>query len=114
MSDKYRLPDYEESAVTSAQYSAPTQTSVSQQYTVTDPAGTQQRTTLTLDASSGVFHKGARFDEFAKPSIPPPPPGCPPNHFQQMQMEKGQLNVVITNSNAKHHYENHAFDDTDS
>ncbi|XP_053408211.1 DAZ-associated protein 2-like [Mercenaria mercenaria] len=98
VSDKYRLPDDKETVEPPPEY------------TVSYPTGTQQQSTIIIDSSAGVFHKGARFDEFAKPSIPPPPPGCPPNHLQQMQMEKGQLNVVLSNpSTGQHHYENHGF-----
>lgn len=40
-------------------------------YTPVDPAKQyQERPTLVVDAKSGVFHSGARFNEFAKPVIP--------------------------------------------
>ncbi|XP_060576408.1 uncharacterized protein LOC132733746 [Ruditapes philippinarum] len=55
-----------------------------------------QQPTVVVDGAS-TFHGGARFNEFAKPYIPPPPPGCLPNHLQQLQMERGQFEVVITN-----------------
>ncbi|KAL4228666.1 DAZ associated protein 2 [Mactra antiquata] len=44
---------------------------------------------------NGVFHNGARFNEFAKPVIHPPPPGCPPNALQQLQMEKGPMEIIV-------------------
>ncbi|XP_053408212.1 DAZ-associated protein 2-like [Mercenaria mercenaria] len=83
MAEKYRVPDRPGD--------------LPPPYSAVDPSNLNPiRPTLVVDANSNVFHKGARFNEFAKPIIPPPPPGCPPNHFQQMQMEKGQFNVVLS------------------
>jgi len=40
------------------------------------------------------FDQGARFNEFSRPNIPPPPPGVAPN-MAQMALMQGQNTTVI-------------------
>lgn len=115
MSEKYRLPDYEEATSAPPEYSP-----ASIQYTATPASITNHAsvsdTTVVLTSPYKVFHKGARFNEFAQPRIPPPPPGCQPNYFQQLQMDKGELKVVIADPKHQsgHQYDNLTFSDPDS
>ena len=44
-------------------------------------------------AGGGQFDAGARFTQYAPPSVPPPPPGCAPN---AAQIAAAQGQTVVT------------------